>query len=47
LRNITRITLYPTLALSQGIVRNPRETGLFTLSLFLLLGWILIRRKRG
>lgn len=47
LRIITRITLYPTVALSQAIMRNSRETGLFTLSLFLLLGWILVRRKRG
>jgi hypothetical protein len=47
LKTLTRITLYPAVTLSRAIMRNPRETGLFTLSVFLLCGWILISRKKG
>ena len=47
LKTLTRITLYPAVVLSRTIMRNPRETGLFTLSIFLLWGWILITRRKG
>jgi hypothetical protein len=47
LKTFTRFTLYPAVTLSQVIMRNPRETGLFTLSIFLLWGWILITRRKG
>ena len=47
LKTLTRITLYPAVTLSRAVMRNPRDTGLFTLSLFVLFGWILIRRRRG
>jgi hypothetical protein len=47
LKTLTRITLYPAVTLSRAFMRNPRETGLFTLSIFLLFGWILISRRKG
>ena len=46
LKTFTRITLYPAVTLSRAILRNPRETGLFTLSIFLLGSWILISRRK-
>jgi hypothetical protein len=46
LKTVTRVTLYPTVTMSRTIMRNPGETGLFTLCLFFFV-WILIRRKRG
>ncbi len=46
LKTLTRITLYPAVTLSRAILRNPRETGLFTLSIFLLGSWILISRRK-
>jgi hypothetical protein len=47
LKVLARSTLYPTIILSQVILRYPRDTGLFGVSLFLFIGWILIRRRRG
>ena len=47
LKTFTRISLYPAVTLSRAILRNPRETGLFTLGIFLLCGWILIGRRKG
>jgi hypothetical protein len=47
LKVLARSTLYPTVILSQAIIRYPRDTGLFSLSLLLFIGWILIRRRKG
>jgi hypothetical protein len=47
LKVFARTTLYPTVILSQAMLRNPRDTGLLSLSLLLFFGWILIRRRRG
>ena len=47
LKTITRFTLYPAIGLSWAIMRNPRETGLLALGLFLLCSWIVISRRRG
>jgi hypothetical protein len=47
LKVLARSTLYPTIILSHAIIRYPRDTGLFSVSLLLFIGWILIRRRRG
>jgi hypothetical protein len=47
LRTVTRFTLYPAITLSRVFMRNPRETGLFALGIFLLGGWIVISRRKG
>jgi len=47
LKVLARSTLYPTIILSQAILKNPRDPGLLSLSLLLFIGWILIRRRRG
>jgi hypothetical protein len=47
LKVLARSTLYPTIILSQAIIKNPRDPGLLSLSLLLFIGWILIRRRRG
>ncbi|MGD0623831.1 MAG: CFI-box-CTERM domain-containing protein [Thermodesulfobacteriota bacterium] len=47
LKVLARCTLYPTVILSQAILKNPRDPGLLSLSLLLFIGWILIRRRRG
>jgi hypothetical protein len=47
LKTFTRITLYPAVTLSRVFMRNPRETGLFALGIFLLCGWIVISRRKG
>ena len=47
LKTLTRFTLYPAVTLSRAIMRNPQEIELFTFSVFLLCGWILVTRKRG
>ena len=47
LKTFTRFTLYPAVTLSRVFMRNPRETGLFALGIFLLCGWIVISRRKG
>ena len=47
LKTVTRFTLYPAVTLSRVFMRNPRETGLFALGIFLLGGWIVISRRTG
>jgi hypothetical protein len=46
LKVLGRSALYPVVILGQAMIRNPRDTELESLSLLLLFGWILIKRRR-
>jgi hypothetical protein len=47
LKAITRGALYPVVGLSRSVLRDPAEVGLGAISLFLLVGLLLVRRKDG
>jgi len=47
LKAITRGALYPVVGLSRSVLKEPVEVGLGAISLFLLVGLLLVRRKDG
>lgn len=47
LKTLTRGALYPVVGLSRSVLRDPAEVGLGAISLFLLVGLLLVRRKDG
>jgi hypothetical protein len=47
LRGMVRIALYPAVGFSHAVVKNPADTILVSLGLFLLLGLVLVKKRRS